>query len=124
MPLSEHKVIVTSPLGYVSGVDVFASQLVGQLRRHGIEAKVLGGEAADKPGHLGLAHEIPIEPLPGTHLPWLERWRATIDYLETQSPCFYLPSYDYDTATVVPVLPDGVKVVTVATATTLSTTTW
>jgi glycosyltransferase involved in cell wall biosynthesis len=114
--LADHKIIVANPLGYVSGVDVFASHLVRALLGRGFDARILGGEAARLPGgHLRLALDVPVDPEPvAAHEAWPVRWRAMMEYLEAQAPCFYLPNYEYAMAAIVPRLPDAVKAVTIA----------
>ena len=114
-PLEEHRVIVASSPGAISGVDVFAANLVRGLRDRGIDA-MLHGRAASAPGGMPpLAPDLPFDArdaaLDDEYLGWANRWRRMIAHLERLAPCIYVPNYDADFSCICPQVPDGVRVV-------------
>jgi glycosyltransferase involved in cell wall biosynthesis len=115
LSLSDYQVLVSSPLDKISGVDVFSSRLVRELRRRDLDAKILGMSGSEKGPLLGLAQDVPVvSPGLGAQPSWASCWRAFQAYLEAEAPCVYVPNYDFEMAAVVPALSHRVKVVTVA----------
>lgn len=113
--LQNSKVIVALPGGQVHGVDIFSAHLVRQLRQRGVDARVVGRRM--RPDYMGLAlpDDIPVDDLNLTrHRSWQRRRQEMISYLEANSPCIYIPNYDYDNSCVAPCLSDRVKVVNIA----------
>ena len=114
VPLRDHKVLVSSTPGAISGVDVFACHLVRGLRARGIDAHLHGRLPAD--GNLGT--DLPFHErdpaIDAKHLSWPERWRRMIAHLERLAPCIYVPNYDISYSCVVPQLPESVRVVGIA----------
>ena len=113
-PLESHRVLVAYSPGTISGVDVFATNLVRGLRERGIDAR-LHGRAQSADDGLSLPSDLPLDErapaLDEHHLGWPNRWRGMIAHLSRLAPCIYLPNYDADFAAVCPQLPDGVRVV-------------
>ena len=113
--LKDYTVIVASPWGQISGVDIFSGHLVRQLRKRGINAKILGERVLNDRSGLALPDDIPNDSLEiqaGT--PWFLRWPKIVSYLESQGPCIYLPNYDFSASSVCPQLSNQVKVIGIA----------
>lgn len=113
--LEQHRVLVASNPGSISGVDVFASHLVRGLRERGIDARLQGRLPPDGRTPGGLCAGLPFEERPrdldADYLGWPNRWRGMVKYLEQCAPCIYLPNYDVEFSCVAPQLPPGVHVV-------------
>ena len=113
--LEDHKVIVASMAGVISGVDVFATHLVRGLRSRGIDARLHGRRPDENRRSNGFPPDLPFDSrdpdLDGDFLGWMNRWRLMVAHLERLAPCIYVPNYDADFSCVAPLLPDGVRVV-------------
>ena len=113
-PLSEYRLLISSPFGEISGVDVFCGHLLSGLRRRGVDARIVDSAPVDLSRRLGLDSSVPVEhPIPRSNMTWPARWRCMVDYLEVQAPCIYIPNYDREHASVIPLLSDQVKVLTI-----------
>lgn len=114
-PLQDHKVIVASTPGAISGVDVFSRHLIRGLRKRGIEAMLHGRKPAEDealPADTPFDSRDPL--IDEDFLGWPARWRMAADHLERLAPCIYLPNYDYDYSGVCPVLSERIRVVGIA----------
>jgi Glycosyltransferase len=114
--LQDHRIILTVPTGRISGVDVFAINLVTELTKRGYQAEVLRTSPPDR-----VADAMPMEAsVPVSELAlrddatWGERWRALRIHLEQRAPCFYIPNYDTRHSAVVPTLSRDVKSIGIA----------
>jgi glycosyltransferase involved in cell wall biosynthesis len=113
--LADHRILVASSPGQISGVDVFACHLVRQLRGRGLDARLHGRQPADPAGPLAYPEDLPLDELdPALGEPsvgWLNRWRALAAHLERLAPCIYVPNYDVDYSCACPLFSDSVKMV-------------
>lgn len=112
--LGNYQVLISIPVGMISGVDIFATHLVRQLIERGVKAKIVSTSVAkNSASALPLAVDLPIDRLDYLHQTrrWQRRWQLMIDYLEAQAPCIYIPNYDYAYSSVSPKLSARVKVV-------------
>ena len=108
----DHRIIVAIPGGQISGVDTFATHLVRGLCKRGFDARIVGLRTLDHAQGLPLADDLVIDDLGMTDdFSWPKRWKTMTDYLESLSPCFYIPNYDYDYSGIAPSLSAQVKVV-------------
>jgi glycosyltransferase involved in cell wall biosynthesis len=108
----DYRVIVAIPGGQISGVDTFATHLVRGLCQRGFDARIVGLRMLDHAQGLPLADDLVIDDLGMTNeFSWPKRWKTMRDYLESLSPCFYIPNYDYDFSGIAPTLSARVKVV-------------
>jgi glycosyltransferase involved in cell wall biosynthesis len=111
----DYRVIVAIPAGQISGVDTFATHLVRGLCQRGFDARIVGSRVLDDPLGLPLADDLIVDDLGITDaLSWPDRWKTMADYLESQSPCFYIPNYDYNFSGIAPRLSGRVKVISIA----------
>jgi len=114
-PLQDHKVILASTPGAISGVDVFSRHVVRGLRKRGIEAMLHGRKPSEDeamPADTPFDSRDPL--IDADFLGWPARWRMAVDHLERLAPCIYLPNYDYDYSGVCPVLSARIRVVGIA----------
>ena len=110
--LAGYKVIVGAPGGQVSGIDVFSTHLVRELIRRGVDARIVG--TRELPHFMGLPFpdDVPVDNIGLDDLhSWPERWNALAEYLESQSPCIYLPNNSYEYSGIISGLSAAVKVV-------------
>lgn len=113
--LKSYKIIAAIPAGQISGVDVFTTHLVRELLHIGIDARILGERSLPDSLGMRIADDIPMDSRNQFEkLPWADRLQAMIEYLESQSPCIYIPNYDYEYSCVCPNLSEKVKVVAIA----------
>src|SRR5262249_21375740 len=106
-------VIVATPAWYLSGVNVFAANLVRGLQEKGVPARVLitQPELAEA-NPLPLPTDIPVDVFPANRYANLRaRWAGMIRYLEEKRPCVYLPNHDYVYSCLCPKLPDEIVVI-------------
>jgi glycosyltransferase involved in cell wall biosynthesis len=110
------RVIVTSPVWSLNGVNTFSAVLVRELRARNVNASLLltGVDWRDaKP--LPLPTDVPIAPLPLPALAtWPARWRALREHLERAAPCVYLPNHDFQHSVIAPLLSSRVAIVGIA----------
>ena len=101
----------------INGVNVFALNLARGLRDSSYRPVILATELDTQ---LVSVHEalmpppddIPVQPL--AVRPWESwgaHWGATIDYLESRTPCVYVPNADWRHSCVSPLLSNGVAIV-------------
>lgn len=110
--LEQHRVLVATTTGVISGVDVFAAHLVRGLRARGIDARLHGRRpAGDVDLPADLAFEARPAELDADFLGWPQRWRLMAEHLAGFAPCLYVPNYDVDFSCIAPMLPPGVRVV-------------
>lgn len=111
-PLDSYKIFVSASTEYISGVDVFAVQLVRGLRQRGFNACILTSNAASAEKSLLDLTDLPVEVVETpSYLGWPERWRSLIQKLSDCGPCIYIPNYDYANSCIAPRLPAHVRVV-------------
>jgi glycosyltransferase involved in cell wall biosynthesis len=115
-PLSEHRIILAATVGRISGVDVFATHLVQALLSRGLNAEILVTRPDEKvPDPMPFPKHIPVRTLavgPGTS--WKKRWALLRHTLIENSPCIYIPNYDWYHSGICGTLPETVKVLGVA----------
>lgn len=113
--LEDHKVIVASIPGNISGVDVFAAHLVRGLRERGIDARLHGRSLPHGDDTARLPTDLPFDErdpaIDADYLGWLNRWRRMVEHLERLAPCIYVPNYDSFFSCVAPQLSERVRVV-------------
>jgi glycosyltransferase involved in cell wall biosynthesis len=109
----EFKVIAASPFWGISGVNIFSVNLVRGLRERGISARILLSGLDDLDPHpMTLPLDVPVDKLAvPKKANWKTRWQATIDYLESQAPCIYIPNTDFQHSCVCPKLSTQVGIV-------------
>lgn len=106
-------VFFCAPKWDLSGVNTLTARLVLGLRRQNIDARILI-TAHEKTGASDLLppKEIPFEVLPIKRLTRLTaRWRPLIDHLSSNSPCVFVPNYDFSAAVVSTILPSNVGII-------------
>ncbi len=113
-----YRVIVGAGYWNLSGVHVFAMNLVRGLRARGVEAELLMTEQETDLVSLPrdmmpIPTDIPVSrlPLPGREADWAEHWIATIRYAEEHAPCVFLPMCDFRHSCVSPKFSSAVSVV-------------
>jgi glycosyltransferase involved in cell wall biosynthesis len=106
-------VIVGTPVWYLSGVNVFAANLVRGLLEKGVPARLLITQPDRAIAYpLPLPADIPVETFLAAACPDVPaRWGAMIRYLEGKKPCVYVPNHDYLYTCLSPKLPDEVMIV-------------
>lgn len=110
------RVVVTSPVWTLNGVNTFSASLVRALRERRIDASLLltGVDWRD-PKPLPRPTDVPIATLPLPALAtWPARWRALREHLERAAPCVYLPNHDIQHSGIAPLLSSRVVVVGIA----------
>jgi len=112
------KVIMTSPRWHLNGINAFSANLARELLKRGIEAKILLTQTDRRKYYPGI--EVPLTPgIPFEILPvrfkrntyWKSHWRALKNYLEQESPCIYLPNYDFGHSSICPKLSERIQIV-------------
>lgn len=112
LSLAAYKIFVAASPLYISGVDVFAVNLVRALRQRGFDARILTSQAINGDRSLLDLTSLPIEVIDSPdYLGWPERWRGLIDKLSNSGPSIYVPNYDYANSCVAPQLPSNVRVI-------------
>ena len=98
--------------GLAGGVDVFSVQLAQGLLSRGIQSKILlTHHVRPEKYQFPWPENLPLERLNVKSTdPWPHRWRKLIRYLESQSPCIYIPNYNVHYSGISPKLPDRVIV--------------
>src|SRR3954466_14040926 len=91
------KVIVTSPVWSLNGINLFAADLVTGLLERGVDARILlTGVTYREKKPIPIAKNIPAEQLP---IPALATWRrrrnSLARYLIANAPCIYIPNHDF-----------------------------
>ena len=110
-------VIVASPYWTQNGINVFTADLVHALRDAGWRARILLTEERtdlvdipDPP--MTRPADVPVDELPVERAAgWGAHWGAMIRYLESQSPCIYIPNHDWRHSCVSPALSPRVHIV-------------
>lgn len=111
--LDKFNVIFSSAYWDLSGVNTVSVNLIRGLRASGVSAKIL----RTKPYKEGVnpmpfPSDIPVDKLPVNQRDtWPNRWDKMIRYLEKQSPCIYIPNYDWDHSCISPKLSNKVIIV-------------
>jgi len=109
----KYNVIVASPVWSLNGVNIFSANLVRGLQERGVASHILLTNRKQfdrKP--MELPTDIPVYDLPvAEHASYPVRWQAMTRYLEAQSPCIYIPNYDFDHSCVSPTLSNKVGIV-------------
>ena len=109
---------MTSPRWHLNGINVFSANLARELLKCGIEAKILLTQTDRRKYYPGI--EVPLTPgIPFEILPvrvkrntyWKSHWKALKNYLEQESPCIYLPNYDFGHSSICPRLSNRVQIV-------------
>jgi glycosyltransferase involved in cell wall biosynthesis len=108
-----NRVIVTSPVWSLNGVNVFCANLVRGLRERGVDARLLLTHPRQpdlKP--LPLPVDIPIEDLGAERSSARDRrLELLVRYLGDSAPCIYLPNHDFEHSPVCTRLARGIQVV-------------
>ena len=107
------KVVVTSPVWSLNGVNTFSASLVRELSDAIIDSRLLiTGVTYRERKPLPLPRGIHVEQLAIPRLAsWRRRRRALVDYLESRAPCVYLPNHDFLHSSIVSRLSPRVGVV-------------
>lgn len=113
----EAEIIVAVPYWVLSGVRVFAANLVRGLIEEGSPARILLTEhdtdlvRIPEPT-IPLPADLPVDRLAvARHEGWGAHWRAMIRYLERQAPCVYVPVSDWRHSCISPKLSNRVAIV-------------
>lgn len=111
-PLNEHRIIVAASHGHISGMNVFASHLVQELLSRGLNAEILITRPDEKvPGPMPFPTHIPVRSLAvGPETSWKKRWALLRNTLIENSPCIFIPNYDWYHSGICGTLPATVKV--------------
>jgi len=113
-----YKVIITSPRWHLNGINALSANLARGLLNSGVRVKILLTQMdrckyyPDK--EMPQPFDIPFETLPvkvKNNKYWESHWKAIMDYLEQQSPCIYIPNYDYGHSCVSPKLSNRIQIV-------------
>jgi glycosyltransferase involved in cell wall biosynthesis len=107
------KVIIGSPVWSLNGVNSFIAKLTRGVAARGIDARILlTGVTYRERKPMPLSEDLPVAHLP---IPRFATWKARRDalaeYLESQSPCIYLPNHDFSHSGVTERLSHGIGVV-------------
>ena len=103
------RVIFTAPNWQISGVNTFIETLVNELNKLDFEAVVLFTTTQPLTEQKSLLPDMPYQAL--SHTPNLKpktRRQLLQKYLAAMSPCVFVPSYDYNSSTITPELPDNI----------------
>ncbi len=106
------RVVTSSPSLELSGANVLVANLLDELQKTGTPAEwiVTGRQPADDGAWLG-TRQFKVHRLPPTKISDIrQRQKLLIEHLERQSPCIYLPNFDFDMACVAPALSSGTSV--------------
>lgn len=96
-PAGRFRVIVSTPVWEVSGVNVFTANLLRGLAQRGIEGEVLLTDP-DSPNSLPMPMDADLRVSRLAYRRWENfptRWSRLANYLDERAPCIYLPNYDY-----------------------------
>jgi hypothetical protein len=104
-------VVIGLPRWSASVDSAFAGGLADRLRARDVEAQVLltgpdHGDVAADDGDDARRAALPVPDSAG----WGARWGALIAYLESRTPCIYVPVADWQNSVVSPKLSDGVAI--------------
>jgi glycosyltransferase involved in cell wall biosynthesis len=107
------KVIISTPVWSLNGINVFSEALARGIRDRGYDARILiTGVTYREKKPLPLPRTIPITQL---SIPrgatWSARQRSLRQYLEQYSPCVYLPNHDFNHSCITPSLRVDVGVI-------------
>ena len=110
---AKQPIIVSLTSGRLSGVDVFAADLVRGLIARGYPARLLLTES-DLPSldQMNPPGDLPVDSL--TFDPrggFRTRLHTLKTYLESHSPCIYLPNYDFRHSSICGILTDRIPVI-------------
>ena len=91
------KVVVTSPVWSLNGVNTFAANCVRGLSSARIDSRLLlTGVTYRERKPLPLPRDIHVEQLAiPAFASWRRRRKALVEYLESRAPCVYLPNHDF-----------------------------
>lgn len=112
------KVIFSSPAWHLNGVNVFTVNLAKQLIIEGYDVEILLTQTDRKGIYreklMEINEELPIKELKVNtekkHF-WNSHWESITKYLENNSPCIYMPNYDFYHASVCPTLSDDILII-------------
>lgn len=104
------RVIFTTPTWNISGVNTFTRTLIAGLNRRGFAAELLfTGFQAGAQDLPDVPYRFLDEVQPGPGGPWSkDRWQRLIRYLMADSPCIFVPGFDYFASAVCAALPDDI----------------
>jgi glycosyltransferase involved in cell wall biosynthesis len=112
--MSGHKVYFSTPKWHISGVNSMSARLISGLSEMGFDARAIFTELGGQdPPSTFLELEVPFHNIQINHSVWSlqKRWRPLINFLVKESPCIFVPNYDFAAAVISPVLPNEVGVV-------------
>jgi glycosyltransferase involved in cell wall biosynthesis len=108
--VNPYPAIVAAPATASATNTSFVEVLVRGLQRNGQPVQVLVRPGAS-PDSLPGGEGVQVLRTPIGKVPWRPRYRALADYLESQSPCLYLPSDEWLHRSVCPLLSDRIGVI-------------
>lgn len=107
------KVVFTAPEWIISGANTRTANLIRGLNVRGFRAHLLLTRqkyfSADT--SIPIPKDIPYDRLSVKHHDWVSRWLTLIHYLESNAPCFYFPTFDFEYSVISPFLSDKVAIV-------------
>lgn len=96
-PVGRFRVVASTPVWEVSGVNVFTANLLRGLAQRGIEGEVLLTDP-DSANALPMPMDADLRVSRLAYGRWENfptRWKRLANYLDERAPCIYLPNYDY-----------------------------
>lgn len=107
---NQEKVIFALPAWNVSGVNTFVENLIIELRKHNYDASILfTTRDSGKVPHEHMP-KVPYRYLTTKTIDAEDQRDRVVEYLKLNSPCVFVPNYDYIASSVSPQLPDNVGV--------------
>jgi glycosyltransferase involved in cell wall biosynthesis len=108
--VNPYPVIVAAPASGRATNTSFVEALVRGLQRNGQPVQVLIGPGTS-PHSMPGGEGVQVLRTPIGKAPWRPRYRALADYLESQSPCLYLPNDEWPHSSVCSVLSNRIGVI-------------
>jgi glycosyltransferase involved in cell wall biosynthesis len=106
------KVIFSTPDWTISGVNTFHHNLARALQAEGHDVELLMARMQPPPNELPLPTDVPVRVLDFVKRSYFSRWYAVIGYLNSrETPCIYLPGYDFENSGVVSAVSNEIGVV-------------
>jgi glycosyltransferase involved in cell wall biosynthesis len=110
--VNPYPAIIAAPVMASATNTGFVAALAQGLQRHGqpVQVLVTPGASPDSDS-LRCGEGVQVLRTPIGKAPWRPRYQALADYLESQSPCLYLPSHEWLHRSVCPLLSDRIGVI-------------